>query len=115
MYNFVSHRNLLYRVADRAESCDRASDVAASMEISRKVIKAYWTHENLRSMDGLPGLLTAPASKVTPVSVYDKAGARPKLHRPSSKEGNALSSGANLAIGFALGALVTAALPRILS
>jgi hypothetical protein len=67
-------------------------------------------------LDGLPGLLTAPDSKVTPVSVFDKEGPRPEVHHLSSRQGNTpVNSGANLAIGFALGALTTTMLYRILS
>lgn len=109
------HRTQLDRVAERVESCDRASDGAASTEVDRKGIKAYWTQHNLRSLDGLPGLLTAPDSKVTPVSVFDKESPRPKLHHLSLRQGNTVSSGANLAIGFAIGTLVTTLVHRILS
>ncbi|KAG0700601.1 hypothetical protein DFH29DRAFT_807469 [Suillus ampliporus] len=115
IYDFVTHRTQLLRMADIVESCDRASADTASAEINPKGIKSYWARKNLRSVDGLPGLLTAPDSKVTPVNDFDKEGQRPQLHRLSSKEGNALGSSANLAISFALGALVAAALPRILS
>lgn len=65
-------------------------------------------------MDGLPGLLTAPDSKATYSSVFDK-GPRPKLHRLSSRDTGVLGTGATLAIGCAIGALVATALPRILS
>jgi len=115
IYDFVSHRTQLLRMADNVEALDRASDGTSSTEISQKGIKAYWTQKNLRSLDGLPGLLTAPDSKVTPVSVFDRDGPRPKLHRLSSRQEGALSGGANLAIGFVLGSLAATLLHRILS
>ncbi|OJA09665.1 hypothetical protein AZE42_03658 [Rhizopogon vesiculosus] len=115
IYDFVSHRTQLLRMVDNVEALDRASDGTSSTEISQKGIKAYWTQKNLRSLDGLPGLLTAPDSKVTPVSVFDRDSPRPKLHRLSSKQEGALSSGANLAIGFVLGALAATLLHRVLS
>jgi hypothetical protein len=100
-------------MADIVESRDRASDP----EIDQKPdgIKAYWVRKNLRSIDGLPGLLTAPDSKVTPVNNFDREGQRPKLQYSSSREGSAQSNGANLVMSFALGALVATTLPYILS
>jgi hypothetical protein len=96
------------------ESHDRAT---TSTEIHPKGLKAYWVLKNLSSVDGLPGLLTAPDSaKVTRPSAFDKEGPRPKLHRLSSRNADMLSTtGAALAVGFAIGALVATALPRILS
>jgi hypothetical protein len=113
IYDFVTHRTQLLRMADIVESRDRASDP----EIHQKPdgIKAYWVRKNLRSIDGLPGLLTAPDSKVTPVNNFDREGQRPKLQYSSSREGSAQSNGANLVISFALGALVATTLPYILS
>ncbi|KAG1772017.1 hypothetical protein EV702DRAFT_1135132 [Suillus placidus] len=115
IYDFVTHRTQLLRMADIEESRDRASDTISSPEIHRKGLKAYWARKNLRSVDGLPGLLTAPDSRVTPVNNFDKEGQRPKLQYSSSREGSAQRSGANLAIGFALGALFATTLPYILS
>lgn len=111
IYNFVTHRTQLLRMANIKESCDHPSDP----EIHQKGIKAYWARMNLRSVDGLPGLLTAPDSKVIPVNNFDKESQRPKLRYSSSREGSAQSSGINLAISFALGALVATTLPYILS
>jgi hypothetical protein len=101
-------------MSDNVESFDRASD-GTSAEIDQKGIKAYWIRKNLRSLDGLPGLLTAPDSKVKPVGVFDKEGPRPKLHHISPRRENRLSSSANIAIGFALGAFATTVLHRVLS
>jgi hypothetical protein len=95
------------------ESHDRAT---TSTELNPKGLRAYWMLKNLSSVDGLPGLLTAPDSKVTRLSTFDKEGPRPKLHRLSSGDADVLSTtGATLAVGFAIGALVATALPRILS
>lgn len=114
MYDFVTHRTQLLRSFDLKESHDRAT---TSTEIHPKGLKAYWVLKNLSSVDGLPGLLTAPDSaKVTRPSAFDKEGPRPKLHRLSSRNADMLSTtGAALAVGFAIGALVATALPRILS
>lgn len=115
IYDFVTHRTQLLRMADIEESRNRASDAISSPEIHQTGIKAYWARKNSRSMDGLPGLLTAPDSKVTPVNNFDKEGQRPKLQYSSSREGSARSSDVNLAISFALGALVATTLLYILS
>ncbi|KAG1772018.1 hypothetical protein EV702DRAFT_1181375 [Suillus placidus] len=109
IYDFVTHRTQLLRLHNTRESYDRASDATSSTEIDQKGLKAHWIRTNSRSVDGLPGLLTAPHSKVTPVSNFDKKGPRPKLHHLSSRDGDAMSSGATLAVGFALGALVATA------
>ncbi|OAX40583.1 hypothetical protein K503DRAFT_599954 [Rhizopogon vinicolor AM-OR11-026] len=114
-YDFATHRTKIIRALDMKESCDRASATAASTEMDPRGLKAYWIQENLRSLDGLPGLLTAPDSKATFISVFDKEGPRPILRRLSSREGNALTSSATLGICFALGVLVTTVLPRILT
>jgi hypothetical protein len=82
--------------------------------MDQRGLKAYWIQKNVRSVDGLPGLLTAPDSKVKPISVFDKEGPRPMLHRPS-RDANVLSISATLAIGFTLGALAATVLPPILS
>ncbi|KAG1732963.1 hypothetical protein EDB19DRAFT_1855290 [Suillus lakei] len=115
IYDFVTHRTQLLRLHNSRESYDRTSDATASTEIDQKGLKAHWIRNNSRSVDGLPGLLTAPHSKVTPASNFDKEGPRPKLHHVQSRDENALSSGVTLAVGFALGALVATAIPHILS
>lgn len=116
IYEFVTHRTQLLRMADMFESRDRASAIT-SPEINQNGLKSYWEHHNSRSVDGLPGLLTAFGSKVTPVNNFDKEVQRPKLQYSSSRKGSAQtwSSGVNLAIGFVLGALVATTLFYILS
>lgn len=103
-------------MADMFESRDRASAIT-SPEINQNGLKSYWEHHNSKSVDGLPGLLTAFGSKVTPVNNFDKEVQRPKLQYLSSRKGSAQtwSSGVNLAIGFVLGALVATTLFYILS
>ncbi|KAG2353514.1 hypothetical protein BDR07DRAFT_1367005 [Suillus spraguei] len=112
IYNFATHRTQLLRSFHMKELHDRTTAFA---EINPKGLKAYWALKNTSSVDGLPGLLTAPDSKVACLSVFDEEGPRPKLHRLSSGDVKVLSTSANLAIGFAIGALVATALPRILS
>ncbi|KAG1798909.1 uncharacterized protein HD556DRAFT_1232074 [Suillus plorans] len=115
IYDFVTHRTQLLRMADMDESRNCVSSTVSSSETDKKGIKARWARNNLRSIDGLPGLLVAPDSKVTPVNNFNKESQRPKLRYSSSREGSSQSSGANVAIGFALGALVATAIPYILS
>lgn len=112
IYDFVTHRTQLLRSLDMKESRDRAT---ASTEIDPKGLRAYWVLKNLSSVDGLPGLLTAPDSKATCLGVFDKEGPRPKLNRLPSGDVDVLRTGSTLAVGFAIGALVATALPRILS
>jgi hypothetical protein len=96
------------------ESHDRASAIT-SPEINQNGLKSYWAQQNSRSVDGLPGLLTAPESKVALVNNFDKEVQRPKLKYSSSRKGSVQSSNANLAIGFVLGAFVATTVFYILS
>ncbi|KAG2107919.1 uncharacterized protein F5147DRAFT_753438 [Suillus discolor] len=113
LYDFVARRTELLRVVDTEKSTDRASDP----EARQKGLKAYSARQNLGSVNDLPGLLTTPDSKVTFINNFDKEGQRPKLRYSSSRAASShkLSSGANLAVGFTLGALVATVVPYILS
>lgn len=116
IYDFVSHRTQLLRIADMFESRDRAS-AKTSPEINQNGLKSYWAHKNSRSVDGLPGLLTAFGSNVTPVNNFDREVQRPKLQHSLLRKGSTLGqgSGASLVIGFVLGVLVATILFHILS
>jgi len=100
------------------ESHDRPSDCTTCTEINPKGLKAYWINKNAKSLDGLPGLITAHNSKVIPVGVFDRDSPRPKLHLSSSRQENTpstvTSGNANLVMGFALGALAATLIHRIL-
>jgi hypothetical protein len=37
--------------------------------VPRKGLRAYWTDNNLKSLDGLPGVLTAHKSREVPLSI----------------------------------------------
>ncbi|KAH7909871.1 hypothetical protein BJ138DRAFT_1154209 [Hygrophoropsis aurantiaca] len=100
-YQFVSHRTQLLRFFDKKESA----------ESDENGLKAYWNLKNLRSLDGLPGLLTAPDSKDTPSSSFDIDAV---VQKSKSKE-KGTSDKVGLLVGFAAGALVATAVPRLLA
>ncbi|KAG8215713.1 hypothetical protein J3R82DRAFT_7593 [Butyriboletus roseoflavus] len=103
LYDFVMHRTQLARISDKVETVDRM--LAASRDQQRPdqeedlprttengddkesksqlSLRTYWLLKNKHSLDGLPGLLTAPDAilSMTPQSHFDKDGPRPMLRR----------------------------------
>ncbi|KAH7922712.1 hypothetical protein BV22DRAFT_1106485 [Leucogyrophana mollusca] len=117
LYDFVAHRTQLLRSFDLKETCDRVTDAAASTERDEKGLRAYWVRKNLKSLDGLPGLLTAPDCKITPTSNFDRDAPRPMM-KTTKPRGNGvanISGKTGLLIGFMIGAFVATAVPRIIS
>ena len=56
-YEFRGHRQILLDRMDARERADQRGE---------KGLKAYWTEQNLASIDGLPGLATAPTAEKLP-------------------------------------------------
>jgi hypothetical protein len=77
-------------------------------------IRAYWLLKNKSSLDGLPGLLTAPDAilSMTPQSNFDKDAPRPMLRR-STEFANTARDCKWFASGFALGVVIVFALTRL--
>ncbi|KAG6334856.1 hypothetical protein ID866_4232 [Astraeus odoratus] len=86
LYKFQSHRTSLERLWDSFETFDRSSaspstDLAVQSlsKDSEKVgphpkgIKAWWTTENLSSLDGLPGLQHAHQTYAVPTSAFNRS------------------------------------------
>ncbi|KAG8216418.1 hypothetical protein J3R82DRAFT_6523 [Butyriboletus roseoflavus] len=104
LYDFVTHRTQLLRAFDKFESHDRFLATSNGQEQSeqqltrpcdindhkekgavspRTSLRGYWLLKNMRSLDGLPGLATAPDAIliITPQSQFDKD-TRPRMrHR----------------------------------
>lgn len=84
----MTHRTQLLRVLDKFETEDRslaASNAPAQFDDTndlktkgttppRMSLRAYWLLKNMHSLDGLPGLATAPDAifSMTPQSRFDK-------------------------------------------
>ncbi|TFY63539.1 hypothetical protein EVJ58_g3193 [Rhodofomes roseus] len=76
LYDFIAHRPMLLDFAAMLESRDRevetangntSADAGSPPPTSDKGLKAYWRKENMKSIDGLPALTSAPVSSVTPI------------------------------------------------
>ncbi|KIJ07289.1 hypothetical protein PAXINDRAFT_103021 [Paxillus involutus ATCC 200175] len=130
VYGFVTQRTQLLRYFDKREAVDRSfassqqqpgscsddncdSEVAPAKgeTVPQGSLRAYWLLKNTHSLDGLPGLLTAPDAipTATPQSHFDKGGLRPTLRR--GDESGRLVFG-SLALGFALGIVTATAITR---
>ncbi|KIJ63143.1 hypothetical protein HYDPIDRAFT_113718 [Hydnomerulius pinastri MD-312] len=128
MYDFVTHRTQLLRSMNKKEDIDRkfasCSDVEKkdSDAVPPGSLRAYWLLKNMRSLDGLPGLLTAPDAipGVTPQNNFDKDAPRPMLRKNNwgdvtdKSGGLVFGDGRSLALGFVLGAVAASALTRAL-
>ncbi|KAG9311240.1 hypothetical protein JVU11DRAFT_8317 [Chiua virens] len=74
-YNFIGQRSQLERWCDGLEQAD------AQVSPQEKVpngIKAWWTAENTRSLDGLPGLEKAHETSTAIQNSYDRDAPRPQ-------------------------------------
>ncbi|KAI6007863.1 hypothetical protein EDC04DRAFT_928616 [Pisolithus marmoratus] len=68
LYNFVANRTRLHRFSEAKERVDRAHALppdsenldAQQINVPPNSLREYWLRENTKSLDGLPGLLTAP-------------------------------------------------------
>ncbi|KAG9311772.1 hypothetical protein JVU11DRAFT_8015 [Chiua virens] len=92
LYDFVTHRTQLLRFFDKAEEGDRSlaasrdrgqpeqinppcdtNDIKQKGAGAPRSLRAYWLLKNMHSLDGLPGLATAPEAilSMTPQSRFD--------------------------------------------
>ncbi|KLO07053.1 hypothetical protein SCHPADRAFT_860669 [Schizopora paradoxa] len=87
-YEFKGDRSALLEYLDKCEKSDQAFE-ATGTEVStnkapgvsddrgeraEKGLRAYWLQNNVLSMDGLPGITTAPYAKPTPRSTWKLEG-----------------------------------------
>ncbi|KAH7908146.1 hypothetical protein BJ138DRAFT_1069361 [Hygrophoropsis aurantiaca] len=120
VFKFEAHRTQLERWCDSLEEFDRknAASDAPSEEHPPKGIKAWWTVENLKSHDGLPGLRVAHNTETLPTNGFDRHAPRPKIRKldgPSTVQ--SLSKGiwadvGKVVVAFTMGVMVTAAYVR---
>jgi len=111
-YTFQGHRTKLLDLSDKAERKDRA---AGAEYLDDDGLKAYWTLENLKSIDGLDGLSGAHKSDVIPQSIYDKArdlGEKVQNGMPSA-EAYWNSGNVKFVVGLLLGLLISATYVRL--
>ncbi|KAG6334471.1 hypothetical protein ID866_4619 [Astraeus odoratus] len=128
LYTFMAHRTQLHRLLDLKENADRAMALlvrdsfgAQRDDIPSNSLRAYWLRKNMKSLDGLPGLLTAPdaIARTIPHNNFDKNAPRPTLRLLGSADKDihgfvGKDHGKALALGFFLGATTATILTRIL-
>jgi len=104
-FEFKSHRNRLHQFAAKLELVEQSypTDVEEAPEGG---MKKYWVKSNLKSLDGLPGLLTAPTAKGSfqNLGVFEQTANKPGIR-------TALANAVDLKtfIGFILGVIVSTA------
>lgn len=128
LYNFVAHRTRLHRFSDGRERVDRAHALPADSEdvdaqqinVPPNSLREYWLKNNMSSLDGLPGLLTAPdaIARIVPRNNFQKTPML-TLHdtsRTSNKDGHGIVQHPEkaLVLGFFLGAFTVITITRIL-
>jgi len=135
----VTHRTQLLRFFDKIEDSDRSLAASNGREQSEqpptpscdpnlqkeksavpyRTLRGYWLLKNMRSLDGLPGLLTAPdaAFSLIPQSRFDKD-TRPTLRQikggMNCSQGFGLGDRIGFASGFMSGAVATLAFATVL-
>ena len=122
LYDFVMHRTQLLRFAAKLEggdqklaaSCDDPPCGDAETPMRPTTLRTYWLVKNMRSVDGLPGLLTAPDAVLgmTPLNNFDEDAPRPMLRRGKGG-GSAVGHSTWFISGFALGAVVVFGITRL--
>lgn len=125
LYDFVMHRTQLSRMVNNIENVERelaasrnrdttsagdggAGDKSSKLKVS---LRTYWLSKNMRSLDGLPGLLTAPDAvfSLTPQNNFDKDSPRPTLRR-NTEVANTARDRKWFVSGVVLGAVIVFAL-----
>jgi hypothetical protein len=63
-YTFKTHRTQLVKMASVKESADRVAEATSpsTPRLPEKGLKRYWAEKNAKSLDGLPGILSAHQS-----------------------------------------------------
>lgn len=123
LYNFVIHRTQLLRFMALQEKAERDNALlrdktGCQMDPPKNSLRAYWLRKNMKSLDGLPGLLTAPDAIVDdiPQNNFDKDAQRPTLDvvRGNNKDRHGKDREKALALGFVVGAITATAFTQIL-
>ncbi|KAG6372086.1 hypothetical protein JVT61DRAFT_8799 [Boletus reticuloceps] len=80
----------------------------------RLSLRTYWLLKNMKSLDGLPGLVTAPGAilGMAPQKNFDRDTPRPMVHRRTQVASTARDRNW-FASGFVLGAVTVFALTRL--
>lgn len=125
----MTHRTQLLRLAALREKADRDNPLAlcdnpgSQVDPPQNSIRAYWLRKNLKSLDGLPGLLTAPdaIAYIIPQNNFDKDTPRGPMFKDvvEGSDKNMCDAIVKdhekvLALGFLLGAITVTAFTQII-
>lgn len=128
LYNFVAHRTRLHRFNETKERVDRAHALPPDSEdldvqqidVPSNSLREYWLRNNTKSLDGLPGLLTAPdaITRIAPRNNFQSTTMPGTLRDldTSNKGGHVVVKHPDKAfiLGFFLGAIAVTACSKIL-
>ncbi|KAI6134787.1 hypothetical protein EV401DRAFT_1105434 [Pisolithus croceorrhizus] len=128
LYNFVAHRTRLHRFSEMKERVDRAHALPPDSEnldvqqinVPSNSLREYWLRNNMKSLDGLPGLLTAPDAlvRIAPQNNFQSTTMSGALRGcgTSNKESHVIFKHPEktFILGFFLGAVAVAAYTMIL-
>ncbi|KAJ7202054.1 hypothetical protein GGX14DRAFT_463624 [Mycena pura] len=107
-FDFKAHRTRLLTWAVQKESLDSAAEAASPVG----GLRAYWNKANLKSLDGLPGLLIAPyTTESFPIKHRD--GYKPDDESTGHRLTRVFGRDMNLLVGFTLGVLATSVYMRM--
>nr|GAT51819.1 pyridoxamine phosphate oxidase [Mycena chlorophos] len=112
-FDFKSYRTRLLTWATTKERADKEADAEGDDKVANGLVdglKRYWNTKNLRSLDGMPGLLVAPYTDQKIPGLNKDADAF-KPDDESLRKGNTYAklmnnvnvSVANVVVGFAMG------------
>ncbi|KAG2123691.1 hypothetical protein BD769DRAFT_1359422 [Suillus cothurnatus] len=87
LYKYETQRTILERWCDTLENFDRDGEArqapppydSEALVKDPRGMKAWWTAENVASLDGLPGLQHAHDSAIVPINTFDKKAPHPSL------------------------------------
>ncbi|KAN0082809.1 hypothetical protein V8E55_008604 [Tylopilus felleus] len=107
-YQFIGQRSQLERFCD---SLERAEAKVAPTEKAPNGIKAWWTAENTRSLDGLPALESAHNTHLAVKNSYDRDTPRPVVQASTVAAATPPSTklDGRLLVAFSLGVATTLA------
>ncbi|KAJ6629376.1 hypothetical protein B0H10DRAFT_1363283 [Mycena sp. CBHHK59/15] len=103
-FDFKAHRTRLLTWAAKKESLDNDGDEGAAALVDG--LKRYWNTKNLKSLDGLTGLTTAPFTSETFQPTQS-------IYKPDNEKTGKRLGDMNLLVGFSIGILAASLYVRL--
>ncbi|KAH9947394.1 hypothetical protein B0H21DRAFT_739349 [Amylocystis lapponica] len=118
-YTFKAHRSTLVQWLAGLERSDQAFAAAATggddAVRSEQGMKAYWAHNNVRSIDDAPAMLTAHVSRKTPMHTLRSAEENGFLIKDSGQDSEKARAGGGSAVGVVLNGVRSAEVGRLVA